>query len=279
MQEPSELAPQPGESLAVTRVALKMPPFWARRPLLWFSQVEACFKTAGITNEETKYYYVVSALDQATAEQLADLIENMPQTAPYQTLKETAIRRFSDSGEQKLRSLLTGMELGDQRPSQLLRAMRDLARGALSDDALKTLWLQRLPIASQTALSASKDELDQLAELADRVQDIVNSSSSLCSVSPPAPAFPGSQVAQNPPPHSLDIHAALATLAADIKDLKLTVASVQRSRHSRMRSASRDRSDDRPFCWYHWRFGASAKRCTPPCSYTSSDQGNASSHR
>ena len=96
--------------------------------------MEASFKTAGIFNENTKYNYVVSSLDQATAKQLADIIETIPESTPYTIVKESAIRRFSDIIEQKLGSLLTGMELGDQKPSQLLRAMRELARGVLSDE-------------------------------------------------------------------------------------------------------------------------------------------------
>ena len=73
-EQPNAL-PFVGES--ISKVSVKIPPFRSRRPHLWFSQVEASFKTAGIVNENTKYNYVVSSLDQATAEQLADIIETV----------------------------------------------------------------------------------------------------------------------------------------------------------------------------------------------------------
>ena len=51
----------------VQAVALKLPPFWTAQPAVWFQQAEAQFAIRGIVAEQTKYYYVLSALDQTTA--------------------------------------------------------------------------------------------------------------------------------------------------------------------------------------------------------------------
>ena len=54
-------------------VSIKLPPFWTAQPQVWFQQAEAQFTIRGITADETKYSYIVAALDQDTASRLLDL--------------------------------------------------------------------------------------------------------------------------------------------------------------------------------------------------------------
>ena len=61
-------------------VALKLPTFWCSQPRVWFAQAEAQFEIRKITADETRYYYVLSALDQDTATRLLDLISAPPST-------------------------------------------------------------------------------------------------------------------------------------------------------------------------------------------------------
>jgi hypothetical protein len=44
----------------ISRVAVRLPPFWAERPAVWLAQAEAQFSLAGITSENTKFFYVTS---------------------------------------------------------------------------------------------------------------------------------------------------------------------------------------------------------------------------
>jgi len=50
--------------------------------------------------------------------------------------------------------------------------MRDLAEGKMSDDPLKSLWIQRLPTSMQTILVTYGDELDKLAVMVDKIHNI-----------------------------------------------------------------------------------------------------------
>ena len=64
-------------------VALKLPTFWTAQPDVWFAQAEAQFNLRGITADDTKYYYVVAALDQDTATRVLDLISQPPDDNKY----------------------------------------------------------------------------------------------------------------------------------------------------------------------------------------------------
>ena len=85
-------------------------------------------------------------LGSSILEKVSDLIESPPQADKYQSLKTTLINRFTDSKQKELHHLLTDLELGDKPPPQLLRGMRILAAGSISEEVLRTLWLQRIPV-------------------------------------------------------------------------------------------------------------------------------------
>uniref|UniRef100_A0A5S6R653 C2H2-type domain-containing protein n=1 Tax=Trichuris muris TaxID=70415 RepID=A0A5S6R653_TRIMR len=149
-----------GES-AVHRVAAKLPPFWADRPALWFAQVEAQFTVAGITQEATKFAYVVSQLEGRYAAEVEDIITNPPARNAYSHLRNELIRRVSVSTEQRVRQVLTEEMLGERKPSQFLRHLRSFAcKASLTRDTLLAHPDPDAPLglftdASNTAVGAS----------------------------------------------------------------------------------------------------------------------------
>ncbi|CAD7081697.1 unnamed protein product [Hermetia illucens] len=115
---------------------VKLPPFWAPRPTLWFAQVEAQFASNRITTDNAKFNAVISCLDFAILEQIADVVEKPPLVNKYDELKRQLIQRFTDTPETSLTKVLTELELGDKRPSQFYREIKSMAGDQLPEDAI-----------------------------------------------------------------------------------------------------------------------------------------------
>lgn len=140
--------------------------------------MEAQFHTSCILLDETKYNYIIQSLDDDSLSEVSDIVLNSPATEQYETLKNRLIKSYAESAQKKLRTFLSDIDLGDRKPSQLLRRMRDLAQQSVTDEVLKSLWLQRLPPQLQAILSASSHDLEQLSQLAVRSSN--GSSHSFC---------------------------------------------------------------------------------------------------
>ncbi|XP_075556504.1 uncharacterized protein LOC142588546 [Dermacentor variabilis] len=161
--------PSDADSPRVAVLDVKLPLFWTGDPQLWFVQVESQFATRHITADSTKYH-VVGSLPPATASEVRDLLLTPPAENAYQTLKETLIRRVTPTEPGRLQQLLREAELGDRRPSRLLRYMQQLAGDATASDGrlVRELFLQRLPKNIRIGLTASGEtDLAKMAELAD----------------------------------------------------------------------------------------------------------------
>lgn len=246
----------------VARVSVKPPPFWRDNVELWFANVESQFVITGITKDDTKFHHLVAALDSDLASYVADVIKNPPKENSYDTLKKRLIEQFTESETVRIRTLLSDMLLGDLRPSQLLHKMTQLAENRLSDDILKMLWVQRLPLHIQHILSASSDNLAALACIADKVHEISGVSPSVSEV----------QVE--------DIR--IRELEKKIDLLTETVHRLSRrgrskspfwGKYGRSKSPSVSKAKNSNFhgepkqCWYHRTFATKARKCVKPCEY------------
>jgi hypothetical protein len=96
----------------IPRVAVRLLPFWAEWPAMWFAQAEAQFTFASISSEKTKFFHVISQLDHRYALKVEDIITFPPERDPYTML----VRRVS-SREQHTHQLLTLEEMDDCRTS------------------------------------------------------------------------------------------------------------------------------------------------------------------
>ncbi|GFY79022.1 uncharacterized protein TNIN_471511 [Trichonephila inaurata madagascariensis] len=109
-----------------------------------FFQLEVQFDVASITQDQTKYNIVLSALDVNILEFIEDVLSNPPSENKYITLKSALLSCLTDSEEAKLKKILGDLELGDHRSSDLLPQMKSLACSKISEEFLNTLWNKRL---------------------------------------------------------------------------------------------------------------------------------------
>lgn len=252
--------------LETFRVGVRVPPFYPEKPSLWFSQMEAQFALSNIKADETKFYYVTGHLDPQYASEVQEIIENPPATNKYEKLKSELIKRMSASREKKVKQLLIHEELGDRKPSQFYRHLLNLAGPGVPEEFLRTIWTSRLPSGTQAIIASQpKAEMEVLADLADRINDVVGPQ--VASTSAISKATPTSSA-------NLEI----AALARQVE--KLSAKFDRISRHSRPRQRTSSRSSQRssssrsqssyskyPQCWYHQKFGERAKKCQKPCDY------------
>ncbi|GFV20549.1 retrovirus-related Pol polyprotein from transposon 297 [Trichonephila clavipes] len=164
--------PNECDSNQISHVAVKPPPFWKHNPALWFVRLEAQFDLAKILNYITKFNYVLSAVESEILNYVSDLVLKAPENGKYEALKKRLIEGHSESEDSKIRTLLHGLELRDQRPLQLLTRMRSPAGDNVGEPLLKSLWLGRLPNGTQTIIAALNENLDQLATVADKINDL-----------------------------------------------------------------------------------------------------------
>ena len=258
---------EPDAASRVSAITLKLPPYWPSDPEVWFAQVEAQFSTKGITVQKTKFDYVVASLSPEYASEVRDIILHPPESRPYDRFREQLVKRTGTSAQRRLQQLLTTEELGDRKPSQLLRRMQLLLgdRAADTDDALvRELFLQRLPANVRVVLASAPDttSLDDLAQLADCVVD----------------AAPPTIAGVTAPPQQ-----EVEQLRAEVSRLAELITSRSPARHRsptphtprhRRRSPTPHRSlspGNQSLCWYHERFGSDARKCRPPCSMSGNE--------
>ena len=244
------------DTIELSRIAFKAPPIWKQDVGLWFLQVELSFRTAGITQSETKFHHIVASLDLDVLSCARDLVQSPPAVDPYSALKERICQQFAQSENSRIRALLESSELGDLRPSQLLERMKNLADGKVPDEFLKTLWMRRLPLSIQQILSISKDTLSDLAHIADKINEVSGMVPQVTAVSSEEQTL-----------H--DMRNRISVLESSVARLKWQKGQKERGGRSRSRSATQESNGRKhKYCWYHFKFKEKASKCVKPCDFS-----------
>ena len=131
---------------SVLSVSIKLPPFWATGPEVWFRQLETQFATHNppITADLTKFNHVVATLDNVTAGEVEAIILSPPTNNKYEALKAALIDAFGRTQASKDMALQSLAGLRDRKPSSLLRYMDSL--NADPKNLFRSRFLAQLPI-------------------------------------------------------------------------------------------------------------------------------------
>jgi hypothetical protein len=216
---------------AVNAASIKLPEFWTEDPELWFARVEAQFATRDIRSDDTKFHYVVAALDNTTAAEVKAVLLKPPTTDRYKALRRALMDAFAKSQAQKDAELLAISGLGDRRPTALLRKIQSL--NSDSDTLLRAFFLAQLPQDVRAVLAAMDAmNIDALAKAADRIIE----SKSLAS-------------------HGVN---------------EVQEVSVVRDRGAPKPRQTSYLSSSSPsnICYFHSKFGSKARTCRPGCLFS-----------
>lgn len=243
--------------VSVDRVSVKVPPFWANDPVLWFAQIENQFDLAGISQDSTKFNYAASALEQRYATTVRDIIVKPPSVGKYELLKTELIRRFSPSPEARIKQLIQHEVMGEGKPSEFLLRLRMLAGSEVTNKVLRTLWLERLPPRMHDILASSPpDDLDALAVIADRIHEM-------------APTSPRVAIVDSYQTQLEELSRQVAALSNN--RTAQPSCSHQSNRRCDLPSSNSQNAIRRTpadeMCWYHRKYGAQARSCRKPCNF------------
>lgn len=265
---PTSVVKEEKMDLATITVTSRVPEFWVDQPRLWFFQTEAVISSQKMS-DEIKFNLVITKLTKEVIQQVTDILMNPPTSKKYEALKERLLTIYEESETRQIQKLISEMELGDQRPSQLLRRMRDLARSKVPDETLKILWQGHLPAAVRGIITVTESsDLNILAKIADKVMETQGTTPLV------------SEVRASPTPSSSTMIDTTAIIN-EIKRIDRRIDGLQRQSRQTVfqsrgrgqnsgRSNSASRSSTRKpdwQCFYHFRYKENARKCVPPCSW------------
>lgn len=256
----------------VAAVFSKVPAPAFRRSNLeaWFVQMESWFVLHSIKSDNIKFSAIVTFLDPDMVTQLHQEVNSPPDRNKYDSIKKAALRHFGDSDNKKYMKLLSGVQLGDKKPSHLLNELRKLGNDSVQEDLLKTVWAQRLPVSVRTILAATPGTLSDLAKVADAVIESLDAN--------PIVAEVVSQGSSNSSQKILEIQIMelnkkfdRLSSSLDKKNDRSRSRSKSRSRNSNSRSNTPARDNDAEgtptTCYYHRNYGMAARKCRKPCNF------------
>lgn len=174
----------------------------------------------------------MAALDQEGVSTIVDLLGS---GASYTALRERLVGAYERPRTARCRELVTPGGIGDRRPSQLLRDMRNSVPAGISEDAL--FWMQKLPSNVLAIVASLEGSLDSLASRADRVTEALS-------------------------PQGID--AALdRDTEADVEKRLSALSQSMNVQESSQRKLSRQ--EQSTTFYYHRRYGNKARKCRSPC--------------
>ncbi|XP_077523301.1 uncharacterized protein LOC144134216 [Amblyomma americanum] len=219
----------PGDepSSTVFALSLRLPQFSTPDPPLWLAQVNSQFTIGRTISQTNQFHHVAASLPPEIAAEVRDLVITPLASAPPDTLAAEPTKRSAVSEYRRLQQLIFFEQLGDRKPTQLLRRLQQLLgdKAASFDQAfLRKFFLQRLPSSVHVVLVPAQGlSLQKLAELADSITDVSYSTISLGAV--PQPPTPPSSL-----PYRVDLQSLRDDFHAQVTRLTCQIAALSTSR-------------------------------------------------
>lgn len=245
-----------------------MPKITKAYPEQAFEQLEGWMRVNKIVTDDDRYDTLSLAID-SNIKSTASIPIETPFGQRYEALKEAVLRLFLESERRRMKNIISNLQLGDRKPSELLADMKLQYKGSIVNNPLfQELFMNRLPTAVHPFLIRDMRQeqlsLEELASRADEYCELLPNSQSVNAV--------------NNNPNSLS--AMVEKLTRELKELKNNQhRSRSKSRNSRHHSSNKrdstpgDKKSQSPGskpCYFHVKFGNNNhenKRCYKRCKF------------
>ncbi|CAH8470151.1 unnamed protein product [Dicrocoelium dendriticum] len=116
------------------------------KPNVWFAIFEIELENRGISADQAKYNQLVPRLSQQVVTLVEAVLLHPPKDGKYEAMKQLILKESQPSARARLEQLFHSTKLGDRKHLVLLRDIQQIAGPSyMSEEALKELWLSRLP--------------------------------------------------------------------------------------------------------------------------------------
>lgn len=152
-------------------------------------QLESWLDINGVKNDHDRFLLLKMSIEPETYREVSTVLASAHTGEEYDTLKSAIIKAFTQTEAKRIQSLLSGIHLGDRRPTQLLAEMCNLYKGT-KDKIFEELFLSRLPgnVRGILVSMRNKDEIpksiETIAQWADTIMDQLNVTPILGSIAP-----------------------------------------------------------------------------------------------
>jgi len=250
-------------------------------PRVWFALFENKLQQCEVTADDKRRNALTSCLPNDVLLVVHDLIVNQPS---YENIKERLLQWFEPNMSSRVSELLSCPTITDERPSQFLLMLRTkLARGDISEDMVRELFIAKMPESLRNCLFAMTNaSLDELAVTADKMLCSGGATSSKQSL------YAVDRIEEKSSATSStneELHSRIKALESKLADVtkfnrnsrtstmynknNYSNAGQARGSTSKWPRAGNSKQTNMRYdiCWYHQTFGNRAIRCSSPCKF------------
>lgn len=236
---------------------LECPAFTSDDIELYLVLLERYFAQLNIADNTHKYNTILCNLPQDVLSQIRALILDPPARNRYEAVCNALRNIYLGSSVKRMKTLMTDVKCQPNSDHNIRVLWNSIQKTvpALPLEMAKDLFISKLPNYLQVhALTNPTLSIQQLIELLQNVESLTG-------------AHPEST--STPP---IQINPQLTELSTSIQQLTRMLNSTTPTATSSTNTSETPstRTKDKHNCYYHNRFGVHAKKCVPPCRFTSS---------
>jgi hypothetical protein len=157
------------------------------------AQLESWMDINNITEDHERFLLLKMNIEPETYRAVATALATPHPGREYENLKMAILKAFTISEAKQIQSLLSGLQLGDRRPTQLLSEMCNLYKGP-KDKIFEELFLSRLPATVRGILVSMKNKddsqknIETIAQWADAIMEQTGGPPSVSTIALPPDA-------------------------------------------------------------------------------------------